>query len=63
MANDVIVHYNDEFLPEILLLTQDPIAVWFDDTIIVLRKYIITTLLIMYHVVFCLVCLGGLHGD
>ena len=32
--NNVIVQYN-EFLPDILLLTQAPIYVWFDGTIIV----------------------------
>ena len=39
MANDVIVQYNGGFLPDILLLTQVPIAVWLDGTIIVYYHY------------------------
>ena len=37
------VQYNGGFLPDILLLTQDPIVVWFDGII----SYIITTFLII----------------
>ena len=33
MVINVIVQYNGGFLPDILLLTQAPIFVWFDDTI------------------------------
>ena len=42
--------YNGEFLPNILLLTQAPIVVWFDSIIIVYYYYL---LLIMYCIVFC----------
>ena len=49
MAISVIVQNNDGFSPDILLLTQAPIFVWFDGTSIV---YIITTLLTMYYIVF-----------
>ena len=35
MAINVIVQYNGVFLPDILLLTQAPIVVWFDDIFIV----------------------------
>ena len=35
MAINVFVQYNGGFLPDILLLTQAPIFVWFDGTIIV----------------------------
>ena len=51
MAINVIVQYNGGFHSNILLLTQAPIFVWFDDTIIVV--YIITTLLTIYDSVFC----------
>ena len=43
MAINVIVQYNGGFLPDVLLLTQASIFVWFDDT----------TLLTMYCSVFC----------
>ena len=33
MAINANVQYNGGFLPDILLLTQAPIFVWFDDTI------------------------------
>ena len=52
------VQYNDGFLPDILLLTQAPIFVWFEMAILYI--YIITFLLTMYHSsVFCFVMLGG----
>ena len=58
MAINVIVQYNGGFLSDIILFTQAPIIfVWFDNTIIV--KYIITTLLTVYHSVFCFVMFGG----
>ena len=57
MAINVNVQYNGGFLSDIILLTQAPIFVWFDDTII--DKYIITTLLTMYYSVFCFVMFGG----
>ena len=54
MAINVIVQYNGGFLPEISLLTQAPVFVWFDDTtIIVYYYYICHTLLTMYCSVFC----------
>ena len=40
--NNVVVQYNGGFLPDILLLIQAPIFVWFDGTTI-------TTLLTMYY--------------
>ena len=39
MAIKVIVQYNGGFLPDILLLTQALIFVWFDGTIIVYYNY------------------------
>ena len=39
MAINVIVQYNGGFLPDILLLTQAPIVVWFHGTIIVCYSY------------------------
>ena len=35
MAINVIVRHNGGFLPDILLVIQAPIVVWFDDIIIV----------------------------
>ena len=46
MATNVIVQYNGGFLPDILLLTQGSIFVWFDGTI----AYIIT---MYYYSVLC----------
>ena len=51
MAISVTVQYNDGFPPDILLLTQASIFVWFDGTSIV-PWYIITTLSTMYYIVF-----------
>ena len=56
MVINVTVQYNSGFLPDILLLTQASIVVWFDDTIIPFR-------LTIYYLVFCFVLFGGLHGD
>ena len=39
MAIDVSVQYNGGFLPGIILLTQAPIFVWFDRTVIVSYYY------------------------
>ena len=59
MAINVFVQYNGEFPPDILLLTQAPIVVpvWFNGTIIVYS--IITTLSIIYYIVFSFVLFGG----
>ena len=38
MAINVIVEYNGGLLPDILLLNQAPIVVWFDGPIIVYYK-------------------------
>ena len=40
MAINVFVQYNGRFLPDILLLTQAPIVVWFDGIIIVCYHYL-----------------------
>ena len=56
MAINVIVQYNGGFLSDILLLTQAPIFVYGSMTLL---SYIISTLLIMYYIVFCFVMLGG----
>ena len=55
MAINVTVHYNGGFLPDILLLTQAPIFVWFDGTNIV---YYYDPLNYVLHV-FCFVMFGG----
>ena len=39
MAINPSVQDNGEFLPDILLLTQAPIVVWFDGTIVVYCYY------------------------
>ena len=46
MAINGIVRYTSGFLPDVLLLTQAPILVWFDGTII---DIISTILLTMYY--------------
>ena len=56
MVINVIVQYNDEFLSDILLLTQASIFVYGS---MALLSYTITTLLTMYYIVFCFVMLGG----
>ena len=43
MAIIVIVQYNGRFLPDILLLTQAPIVVWFDGTFILYGTFNIPT--------------------
>ena len=58
MAINVIVQCNGRFLPDILLLTQAPIFVWFDGAIIVDYYYPLN------YVLQCvLLCLVALHGD
>ena len=58
MAINVIVQYKSGFLPDdILLLTQAPIFVWFDGTLIVYYYYPLK------YVLQCvLLCLAALHG-
>ena len=68
MVINVIVQYNGGFLPNILLLTQAPIFVWFDGTIILpgTSYIIITTMLDVVLHCFCFVFaswLVSLHGD
>ena len=40
MAINLIAYYNDVFLPDILLLTQAPIFVWFDGIFMVYYYYL-----------------------
>ena len=60
MAISVIVQYNDGFSPDILLLTQVPIFVWFDGTSIVYYYYPFNYVL---HCLLFWLCLVALHGD
>ena len=60
MEINLNVQYNSGFLPDILLLTQAFIVVWFDGIIIVYCYYL------LYDVPFCLLfllCLVVRHGD
>ena len=57
MAVNVSVQYNGGLLPDILLLTQAAIFVWFNDTIIVYCYY--TLLTMYYNSVFCFVMFSG----
>ena len=57
MAINVIVQYNDGFLPDILLFTQAPIFVWFDGTSIVYYYYY--TLLTIYYSDLCFAMFVG----
>ena len=54
MVINVIVRYNGGFLPDIFLLTQAPIVVWFEGIIIVYYYYLSIT----YCIVFCFVLSG-----
>ena len=58
MAINVFVKYNGGFLPDILLLTQAPIHVWFDGTIMVYHYYNP-----LNYVLQCVLCLVAIHGD
>ena len=49
------------FLPDILQLTQAPIAVWFDDIIIVYYYNIFSY--VLYYCLLFLLCLTAWHGD
>ena len=53
MAINVIVQYNGGFLPDILLLTQAPIVVWFDGIIIVYYYYLFNY--VLHCLLFCFV--------
>ena len=53
MTINVIVQYNGEFLPDILLLTQASIVVWFEGIIIVYQ--LILLLPFLYSVMYCIV--------
>ena len=52
MAMNVIVQYSGEFLPDIILLTQALVFVWFDGTVIVYYydnfNYVLHSLLFCY---------------
>ena len=52
MAINVIVQYNGGFLPDILLLTQAPIVVWFDGIIIVYSYYLFNY--VLHYLMFCI---------
>ena len=63
MAINVNVQYNGGFLPDILRLTQAPIILLYGSMALLLSYILfITTLLIMYYIIFCFV-LVALHGD
>ena len=53
MAINVFVQYNGGLLPDILLLTQAPISVWFDDTFIVYYHYPLSY--VLHCLLFCFV--------
>ena len=55
--NNVVVRYNGGFLPGISLLTQAPIFVWFDRTIIVYYYYPFNY--VVCYIVLCFVMFGG----
>ena len=64
MAINVIIQYNGGYLANISMLTQAPIFVWFDDTIIVYYYYCFCTLLTMFTTLSSvLLCLVALHDD
>ena len=53
MAINLILQYNGGFLPDILLLTQAPSFVWFDDTTIVYYYYPLNY--VLQYLLFCYV--------
>ena len=55
MKINVIVQYNGGILPNIILLTQASIFIWFDGTIIVYYFYPLNYV----YIVFCFVMFGG----
>ena len=57
VINASIVQYNGGFLPFIFVLTQAPVFVWFDGTIIVYYYY--HTLFTVYYSVFYFFMLRG----
>ena len=59
MVTNVIVQYNGGFLADLLLLTQAPIFVWFDGTVIVYYFALLTCTTVSS----VLSCLVALHGD
>ena len=63
MVINVIVQYNGGFISYILLLTQAPIFVWFNGTIVVCYyplNYVRTTTVVS-SVLLCSVALDGIH--
>ena len=56
MVINLNIQHNGDFLPDIILLTQAPIVVWFDGIVIVHYYY----LSIMYCIAFVLVVFDGL---
>ena len=61
MVINVIVQYNGGFLLDILMLTQAPIFVWFDGTMIVYYHHPLNY--VLQAVSSVLLCLVALHGD
>ena len=49
--NNVIVKYNGVFLPDILLLTQAPMVVWFDGIFIVHYYYYLVNYYVVYYTI------------
>ena len=59
MAINILIQYNGGFLSDILLLTQAPIFVWFDGTIIVYYYSLLNDVLCCLLLLLCLVALQG----
>ena len=59
MVINISVQYNRGFLPDIILLTQAPIFVWFDGNIILLLPSQLHTSTTVSSVLLCLVALHG----
>ena len=53
MVIDVSIQYNGGFLPDILLLTQAPIFIWLDGTIIIYYYYPFNY--VLHRLLFCYV--------
>ena len=55
MAINIRLQYNGELLTDIILLTQAPIVVWLDDTIIVVYYHYPFNYVLQYCLLFCFV--------
>ena len=61
MVINLNIQYNGEFLPDILMLTQGLIVVWFDVIITIVYYYYLLNYVLYCHLF--LLCLMAWHDD